>query len=57
MSEAEVKEREEWRLRFLDLGGFEHLYIILITSDIDELLGCHSHIIHSNEKDNNFNGI
>ena len=39
-NEAENKEIEEWRLKFLELGGFEHLYMILITSDIDELLGC-----------------
>jgi hypothetical protein len=40
MSEAENKEREEWRLKFLDLGGFDHLYTIFITSDVDEILGC-----------------
>jgi hypothetical protein len=38
MSEADNKEREEWRLKFLELGGFNHLYTILINSDIDELL-------------------
>jgi hypothetical protein len=39
LSEQETKEREEWRLKFLELGGFNHLYMILITSDTDELLG------------------
>lgn len=39
LSEQESKEREEWRLKFLELGGFDHLYTILITADIDDLLG------------------
>ncbi len=39
LSEAEIQERYEWRYRFLDLGGFDHLYNILITSDVDDLLG------------------
>jgi hypothetical protein len=43
LSEAEIQERYEWRLRFLELGGFEHLYSILITSDLDEFFGQSSH--------------
>jgi len=39
LSEAENKEREEWRMRFLDRGGFNHLYTVLITADVDDLLG------------------
>jgi len=39
LSEAEIQERYEWRLRFLELGGFEHLYNILITADPDDFLG------------------
>ena len=39
MSEQENKEREEWRVKFLEMGGFDHLYTILITADIDEMLG------------------
>ncbi len=39
LSEAEIQERYEWRLRFLELGGFEHLYNILITADLDDFLG------------------
>lgn len=39
LSEAEIQERYEWRLRFLELGGFEHLYSILITSEPEEFLG------------------
>lgn len=38
LSEAEIQERYEWRLRFLELGGFDHLYTILITADPDEFL-------------------
>lgn len=43
LSEAEIQERYEWRLRFLELGGFEHLYSILITSEPDEFLTTASH--------------
>jgi hypothetical protein len=42
LSEAEIQERYEWRLRFLELGGFEHLYNILITADLDDFLGGNS---------------
>ena len=52
MSEAEAREREDWRLRFLDCGGFDHLYNILITSDIDELLGCNTNAV-TNSNENN----
>lgn len=38
LSEAEIQERYEWRLRFLELGGFDHLYSILITCEADEFL-------------------
>ena len=38
LSEPEIQERYEWRLRFLELGGFEHLYSILITAEPDEFL-------------------
>jgi hypothetical protein len=37
LSEAEIQERFEWRQRFLELGGFEHLYFILITYDFDAI--------------------
>jgi len=32
-----MQERFEWRKRFLELGGFDHLYYILITYDFDQL--------------------
>jgi ABC-type uncharacterized transport system substrate-binding protein len=38
LSEAEISERIEWRSRFLELGGFDHLYFILITYDFDNIL-------------------
>ena len=38
LNETEVQERYEWRSRFLQLGGFNHLYMILITSDVSEML-------------------
>jgi len=38
LSEFEVQERYEWRQKFLELGGFTHLYMILITSDISEMV-------------------
>ena len=38
LSDVEVQERYEWRQRFLELGGFTHLYEILITSDISEMI-------------------
>ena len=37
-SEQQVQEKREWRQRFLELGGFNHLYMILITSDVNEML-------------------
>ena len=37
LSEAEIQERFEWRQRFLELGGFEHLYFIMITYDFETL--------------------
>lgn len=37
LSEAEIQERFEWRQRFLELGGFDHLYFILITYDFDSI--------------------
>ena len=40
LSENEVQERFEWRQRFLELGGFNHLYSILITSDVQDMLNC-----------------
>ena len=45
LSEAEIQERFDWRQRFLELGGFDHLYFILITynfDSIDEGLGAGS---------------
>lgn len=39
LSEAEIQERYEWRQKFLEYGGFNHLYTILISSEVDELLG------------------
>ena len=38
LNDIELQERHEWRQRFLELGGFKHLYIILITSDVSEML-------------------
>lgn len=37
LSEAEITERIDWRSRFLELGGFDHLYFILITYDFENL--------------------
>ena len=37
LSEAEIQERYEWRERFLELGGFDHLYHIIISLDLDEI--------------------
>ena len=37
LSDAEIQERFEWRQRFLELGGFDHLYFILITYDFDAI--------------------
>lgn len=39
LSEAEIQERYEWRQKFLEFGGFNHLYSILISSEVDDLLG------------------
>jgi len=38
LTDVEVQERYEWRQRFMELGGFTHLYMILITSDISEMI-------------------
>ena len=43
LNDIELQERHDWRERFLDLGGFTHLYMILITSDVSEML-----VINSN---------
>ena len=48
LSEAEIQERFDWRQRFLELGGFDHLYFILITysfDSIDEGIGAGGHQI------------
>ena len=37
LSENEMQERFEWRQRFLELGGFDHLYFILITYDFEAI--------------------
>jgi hypothetical protein len=37
LNEVEIQERFEWRQRFLELGGFDHLYFILITYDFDAI--------------------
>lgn len=37
LSEAEIQERFDWRQRFLQLGGFDHLYFILITYNFDSI--------------------
>ena len=37
LCDAEVQERFEWRQRFLELGGFDHLYFIMITYDFDSI--------------------
>ena len=38
LSDVEVQERYEWRQRFLELGGFRHLYEILISADVSEMI-------------------
>lgn len=42
LSDIELQERYEWRQRFLELGGFTHLYMILITSDVSEMMALNS---------------
>ena len=37
-SEAQVQERIDWRQKFLELGGFNHLYDILMRADVAEML-------------------
>ena len=37
-SADQVDEKREWRQKFLELGGFNHLYMILITSDVNEMM-------------------
>jgi len=37
LNEAEIQERFDWRQRFLELGGFDHLYFILITYNFDAI--------------------
>ncbi|CDW85633.1 ubiquitin carboxyl-terminal hydrolase family protein [Stylonychia lemnae] len=49
LSEAEIQERYEWRERFLDLGGFDHLYSILITMDLDDLFGDASNLFQQRQ--------
>lgn len=34
----DIDERNMWRHKFLELGGFEHLYNILMTSELSKLL-------------------
>lgn len=38
LSDGEIQERFEWRKRFLEKGGFDHLYMILITYDFDAII-------------------
>ena len=37
LSDVEVQERYDWRQKFLELGGFTHLYWVLIRTDVNEL--------------------
>jgi hypothetical protein len=37
-SKEDHEERNLWRHKFLELGGFEHLYNILMTSELTSLL-------------------
>lgn len=37
LSDVEVQERYEWRQKFLELGGFTHLYMILVSADVSEI--------------------
>ena len=39
LSEGEIQERLEWRLRFIEKGGFEHLFRILIQISVEDTLG------------------
>jgi hypothetical protein len=37
LTELEIQERFNWRQRFLELGGFNHLYKILLSYNFDQL--------------------
>ena len=38
LTDVEIQERYEWRQSFLELGGFTYLYMILIDSDISDMI-------------------
>jgi len=35
---GDIAEQVRWRERFLSLGGVNHLYEVLITADIEEMM-------------------
>ena len=37
LSEVEIQERFDWRQKFLEQGGFDHLYFIMITYDFEAI--------------------
>lgn len=37
LTDLEIQERFNWRQRFLELGGFNHLYKILLSYNFDQL--------------------
>jgi len=36
LQENDIAERALWRLKFLELGGFNHLYQLLLQSEIEK---------------------
>lgn len=50
LNEAEIQERFDWRQRFLELGGFDHLYFILITYDFDAISHMNDSSLHFNDQ-------
>lgn len=45
-STQELEERQDWRKRFLDLGGFKHLYNVLLNTS-------HIHLLAGDQQQNN----
>ena len=38
LKDEEIVERVHWREKFLKLGGVNHLYEVLLTTDIEDLM-------------------
>lgn len=38
LKDEEIVERVHWRETFLKLGGVNHLYEVLLTTDIEDLM-------------------